>query len=280
LARVYSCSSIVIGHWRAHMPTLSEQLTAYFGRPETAEQLKQLDEAIVAVRDALIAARIVFESLFSGMALMAATIAQRAEENFPSKAYGQYLKDRGADPAWAQSLASLTISLGTRTANESRQLADVVAALRFLAQGNRRKGAILSRARVLLAARDETSILDEIFRKAGLNGTELSELVCLLKGAANGAPLERDRIREIVAEVAPSLPSARGRKVSAASAAHEQFLEMVERWIGPRAYTYSACEDDFVDEQTNATRLEFGDPHFDPRPACQRLAARRKARSN
>lgn len=26
----------------AHMPTLGEQLTAYFGRPEIAEQLKQL----------------------------------------------------------------------------------------------------------------------------------------------------------------------------------------------------------------------------------------------
>jgi hypothetical protein len=255
------------------MPALGEPLAAYFGRPEIAEQLKPLDEALVA-------ARMVFESLFSGMVLMTATIAQRAEENFPSKAYGQYLKDRGVHPVCAQPLAGLAISLGTRTANESRQLADVVAALRFLAQGNRRKGAILSRARVLLAAHDETSMLDEIFRKAGLNGTELSELVCLLKGAVDGAPLERDRIREIAAEVAPSLPSARGRKVSAASAVHEQFLETVDRYIGPRGYTYSAYEDNFIDEQTRATRLEFGDPHFDPRPACQRFAARRKAKSN
>jgi hypothetical protein len=151
--------------------------------------------------------------------------------------------------------------------------------LRFLAQGNRRKRAILSRARVLLAAHDETSMLDEIFGKAVLN-TEQSELVDLLKVAVNGGPLERDRIRKIAAEVAPSLPSARGRKVSAASAVHEQFLETVERYIGPRGYTYSAYEDDFIDEQTNATRLEFGDPHFDPRPAYRRFAARRKARSS
>ncbi len=253
------------------MPTLGEQLTAYFGRPEIAERLKQLDEVLGAVRMA-------YESLFSGMVLMTATIAQRAEENFPSKAYGQYLKDRGVDPVLAQSLGSLTISLGTREANAGRQLVEVVEAFRFLAQGNRRKRAILSRARLLLAARDETSMLDQIFGKAGLNDTELSELVYLLKVAVNGGP--RDRIREIAAEVAPSLPSARGSKVSAASAAHERFLETVERYIGPRGYTYSAYEGDFVDEQTQATRLEFGDPHFDPRPAYQRLAARRKAKSS
>ena len=73
------------------MPTLGEQLTACFGRPEIAEQLKQLDEAFVTTRMA-------YESLFSGMVLMTATIAQRAEENFPSKAYGQYFKDRGVPP--------------------------------------------------------------------------------------------------------------------------------------------------------------------------------------
>ena len=255
------------------MPTLGEQLTAYFGRPEIAEQLKQLDEAFVAVRMA-------YESLFSGMVRMTATIAQRAEENFPSKAYGQYFKEQGVHPVWAQPLGSLTISLGTREANASRQLAGVVEALRFLAQGNRRKGAILFRAWGLLAAHDETSMLDQIFGKAGLNDTELSELVYLLKVFVNGGPLERHRIREIAAEVAPSLPNARGRKVSAASAAHEQLLETVERYIGPRGYTYSACEGDFVDEHTKATRLEFGDPHFDPRPAHWRLAARRKAKSS
>jgi hypothetical protein len=255
------------------MPTHGEQLTAYFGRPEIAEQLKQLYEAFVAVR-------IAYESLFSGMVLMMATIAQRAEENFPSKAYGQYFKDHGVHPVLAQPLGSLTISLGTREANASRQVAEVVEALRFLAQGNRRKRAILFRARGLLAAHDETSMLDQVFGKAGLNDTELSELVYLLKVFVNGGPLERDRIREIAAEVAPSLPSARGRKVSPASAAHEQLLETVEGYIGRRGYTYSACEDDFVDEQTKATRLEFGDPHFDPRPAYQRLAARRKAKSS
>jgi hypothetical protein len=255
------------------MPTLGERIIAHFARPENAEQLKQFGAAL--------GARTLMESvdLVAGVTAMVSAISQRAEENFPSKAYGEYLKDHGVDPDWARSAGSLAISLGTRRANASRQLVEVVEALRFLAQGNRRKRAILSRARVLLAAHDETSMLDEIFGKAVLN-TEQSELVDLLKVAVNGGPLERDRIRKIAAEVAPSLPSARGRKVSAASAVHEQFLETVERYIGPRGYTYSAYEDDFIDEQTNATRLEFGDPHFDPRPAYRRFAARRKARSS
>jgi hypothetical protein len=276
------------------MATLVEDLMAYIARPEIAEKLRQLNEAAAVAGQAAsqifsgmvpmaatIAAVAVqtHSQIISGMVLMAATIAQRAEEKFPSKAYGQYLKDRGVNPFWAQGLGSLAISLGTRTANKSRQLAKVVEALRFLAQRNRRKGAILSRARELLAAGDESSILDEIFRKAGLDGTELSELVYLLKGAVNGGPLERERIREIAAAVVPSLPSARGRKVSAASAAHEEFLKFAEH-LGYWGYTYSDLERDFVDERTKATRLEFGDPDFDPRPAYQRFAARRKARSS
>ena len=89
---------------------------------------------------------------------MAATIGQRAVENFPSKAYGRYFEDCGVKPVWAQPLGSLAISLGTRRANESGQLGAIVEAFRFLAQGNRQKRAILSRAKVLLAAYDETSI--------------------------------------------------------------------------------------------------------------------------
>lgn len=122
-------------------------------------------------------------------------------------------------------------------------------------------------------------MLDEIFGKAGLKGTELSELVYLLKGGVNGEPLERDRIREIAAAVVRSFPSARGPKVSAASAAHEEFLKCA-RIFGPHGYTYSNDKEDFVDERTKATRFEFDDPDFDPRPAYQRFSARRKAKSS
>ena len=140
--------------------------------------------------------------------------------------------------------------------------------MRFLAQGkNRRKGAMLSRFSVLLAAEDDARMVSEIFRKAGLNGTECSEFVSLLSGAVDGGSLERERISELAAQVAPSLPSVRGRKVSPASAAHEGFLETADKLGGRFGYRYSELDKDFIDERTKATRIEFDAPDFDPRPA-------------
>ena len=166
------------------MPTLVDDLMACIVGPEIAEKLRQLNEAAAVAGQAAsqifsgmvpMAATIAAVSvqthsqIISDMVLMAATIAQRAEEKFPSKAYGQYLKDRGVNPIWAQPVGSLTISRGVRRANESLQLGAIVEAFEFLAQGNRQERAILSRAKVLLSAWDETSIVDQIFRDAGLS---------------------------------------------------------------------------------------------------------------
>ena len=256
------------------MRTDDEQLAAFLGSPEITEQLKQLDELHIEIQ----AERKI--KLLS-VVLMAATIARRAEKIFPSRAYSKYFKDRGVNPVIAEALASLTISIGTREPNARRQLVEVVRALRFLTPGkNRRRGAMLSRFAVLLAAEDDASMLSEIFRKAGLNGTEPSEFVSLLRVAADGGPLERKRISELAAQVAPSLPSVRGRKVSPASAAHEGFLEMADDFGGRCGYSYREVDEDFVDERTKATRIEFDDPDFDPRASFRRLAARRKARSS
>jgi hypothetical protein len=148
-------------------------------------------------------------------------------------------------------MGSLVISLGPRRANESRQLGGVVEALRFLSQGGRQKRAILSRAK-LLAAEDERSIVDEIFREAGLSA---EELLYFLKIAVNEGRFERDRIREIAA-VAPSLPNARGRKMSAASAAHEEFLRFARRF-GSFGYT---CSNEKEDLSTSAPK-----PNLTPR---------------
>ena len=68
---------------------------------------------------------------------MASAIAERAEENFPSKAYGPYFEARGFAPFLARGLGSLTISLGTREADEAKRVAPVVDAIRFLARGYR-----------------------------------------------------------------------------------------------------------------------------------------------
>jgi hypothetical protein len=149
--------------------------------------------------------------------------------------------------------------------------------MRFLSQGNRQQRAILPRAKVLLAAWNETSIVDEMFEKSGLSA---AEFLSLLKAVVEGGALERGRIREIAAAVVPSLPSAAGRKVSPASAVHEEFLDSVGSLLGPRGYTWSHEIEDFMDPVTDATRREFGDPDFDPRAAYQRFDARRNAKTS
>jgi hypothetical protein len=202
---------------------------------------------------------------------MASAIAERAEENFPSKAYGPYLEAQGFAPFLARGLGSLTISLGTREADEAKRMAPVVEAIRFLARGDRQKRAILSRAKLVLAASKKTSIVDELFRNAGLHE---GEFLRLLQTVIDGGAINRERIRTIAAAVAPSVRRARGPKITAASAAHELFLETNSSFGLPGGYTWSEDAGDFVDQKTQATRQEFGDPDFSPCSARRRVKRR------
>ena len=96
-----------------------------------------------------------------------------------------------------------------------------VEAIRFLARGERQKRAILSSAKLVLAASKETSIVDKLFRKAGLHE---GEFLRLLQTVIDGRAINRERITTIAAAVAPLVRRARGPKISAASAAHEPSL--------------------------------------------------------
>jgi hypothetical protein len=169
-----------------------------------------------------------------GMFLMASAIAERAEENFPSKAYGPYFEAQGFAPFLARGLGSLTISLGTRQANEARRVAPVAEAIRFLARSDRQRRAILRQAKVVLAASKETSIVDDLFLNSGLSK---GEFLSLLQTLVDGGAIDRERIRAIAAAIALSLPSARGRKTSAASAAHQLFLKTNASFGLPGGYT-------------------------------------------
>ena len=143
------------------MPTLEDHFVAELAGSGVLERLKPWGELAVE-----------FQKMLGGMFLMARAIAERAEENFPSKAYGPYLEARGFAPFLARGLGSLTISLGTREADEAKRVAPVVEAIRFLSRSDRQKRAILSRAKLVLAASKETSIVDEFFRNAGLHEGE------------------------------------------------------------------------------------------------------------
>jgi hypothetical protein len=248
--------------------TLIAHLKQYLARPEVVEQMKPVWAFVGHLLKT-------YARMFQGMFQAAAAIAQRAVESCPSTAYEPLLIEKGVNPVLARGLASLTISRGTRQANESRRLPAVVDAIRFLAKPGRRRLAILRRAEVLLAAWDETSIIETIFDEASLSGVEF---IGLLKSALEGRAVAWRRITEVAATIAPLLSIPRGPKISAASATHEVFLETVAELLAPRAYTRDPITENYTDRWTAATRQEFRDPDFNPQAAHLRAKARRAAK--
>jgi hypothetical protein len=104
-----------------------------------------------------------------------------------------------------------------------------------------------------------------------LRSTEPGSLRSLLELAADG---EASPGLAAAAEAAlATLPrTSFGRPVSAASVAHELLLYVSASYGWRRRYTYKDdAEDKFVDDYTRATRIEFDDPRFDPRPALRRF---------
>jgi hypothetical protein len=160
------------------MPTFADHFGAELARSGFLEHLKPWGELFVQVME-----------MPAGMFLMARAIAEGAEQNFPSKSYGPYFEAQGVAPFLARGLGSLTISRGRRQADEAKRVAPVIEAIRFLAQGDRQRRAILSRARVVLAASKETSIVDELFRNAGLHE---DEFLRLLQTVIDGGAIELD----------------------------------------------------------------------------------------
>jgi hypothetical protein len=247
------------------MPTFADHFVAELARSGVLEHLKPLGELFGE-----------FRKMPGGFLLMVSAIAERAEENFPSKAYGPYLEAQGFAPFLARGLGSLTISLATRQANEATRVAPVAEAIRFLSRSDRQRRAILRQAKVVLAASKETSIIDDLFLNSGLSK---GEFLSLLQTLVDGGATDRERIRAIAAAIALSLPSARGRKTSAASAAHQLFLETNASFGLPGGYTWSEYKCDFVDQKTQATREEFGSPNFSPRSARRRVELRETAKT-
>ena len=239
---------------------LEEYLEEYLAPPDVVEQLKPVEALFVE-----------FSQMFGGMFLMAWTLGDRAAESHPSKAYEPLLIERGVKPVWARPLASLEISRGFRVANESKRAPAVVGAIRFLASPGRSQKAITRQAEVLLAAWNETSIVDTIFDDAHLGQ---SEFIGLLKSVVEGREVTLGRVMEIAAAIARGLSIPRGRKISAASATHEFLLDEAPAVTQVHGYTWDPITDDFCDPLTQATRREFGCANFDPRPAHRRLKRR------
>ena len=208
---------------------------------------------------------------FSGSCKQIKAVVQRVAESPPSRGYEPWLIEHGIDPILARMIAALSVRSGNRSAKERVRLPAVLGALRFLAHHRHNRRTIFRRVEVLLAAWEETSIIETIFDDADLNEFEFIQS---LKSVVEGHEVAYHRLKEIAACLAPHLPTRRGPKVSAASAAHEFFLENVVMPRKPRAYTWNELEGKCTDPVTEATRREFECGHFDSRPAYRRLKAR------
>lgn len=192
----------------------------------------------------------------------------RALASPPSLGYEPMLRKMNFGPIPARELAYIAIRRGHRSANDTARRPAVVDAIRFLATPGHRGQSIARKAAVLLAACRQTSVIEEIFDDAGLHE---GEFIKLLESAVDGDTAVHSRLCAIAATVATRLSVPRGPQISAASAAHELLSEEMGQ-----GYTYSPDLEDFTDELTKATRIEFGDPNFDPRPAVRRARARQK----
>jgi hypothetical protein len=201
------------------------------------------------------------------LALMGSNLSRIAELP-PSRGYEPALVQSGIHTVAARGIAFFAVRTGRRLASESKRRRPVFDAIRFLAKP-RQKRAILSRAKILLAAWDETSIIETVFDEIGLQETEF---IKLLQAVVQGQTTDLSRLAKICAAIAPSLSLDRGPKVSAPSAAHKFILEsgikLTKKRLPYARRDRTARNDDAL---TEATRLEFDVPDFDSRPSRRRL---------
>jgi hypothetical protein len=192
----------------------------------------------------------------------------RISELPPSRGYELLLVANGWNSIAARGLAATAVRSGKRQAQESKRHRPVCGAIRFLAVPGRQKRAILARAKVLIAAWKETSIIETMFDKAGLDETEF---IKLLEAASKGGSIDCRRLAEIAAEIAPHLSLSRGPKISAPSATLEFILKSGGEFLKKRPPSSRRNRsDDYCDALTEATRREFATSDFDSRSARRR----------
>ena len=204
---------------------------------------------------------------FNRVLARACEAAGRLEDMPPSPGYEPLLVEHGQHLVVARFFSYVWKGLAKKMADEARTQRTVAEAIRFLAQPGRTKRAISRRAVVLLE-----SNLVRIFDGVDVS---VSEFVESLEAVVRGDHTASQRVREIAAVLTPHLSVRRGRRVSAASSAHEMLLSLTSG-----SYTWDDLIRDYSDPQTGATRLAFGDPDFDPRPAHRRRKERLRLKSS
>jgi hypothetical protein len=197
-----------------------------------------------------------------------------SERDPESKGYARLFEVNAVDPIRAQKLASDAIQHGRRTVENNEWIAVAYDAVRFLASSHHRLS-VRRHANLLLRVSQKTSIIPALFAKAGLNEDEF--LFLLYRVVHTNGFVNFDRLRAIASQLQPFLSLPRGRKVTAASAAHEHVMRqgIVFRIVPPEWRTnWRGRGNEHVDALTLATRREFDDPTFQPRSARVRFEAR------
>jgi len=188
-----------------------------------------------------------------------------------NRGYVKYLVGLGYNPHIAGFLAANAVAIGQRRERGARMFSKVSAAFRFIATPARGKKAFLRNARILLAASEQTSLLRLLFPERPLLELDFWRT---LRWTIDGDESARQRLTEIAGEVAHRVSVPPGRKITAASAAHEYILDYALTFLR-RKYTRDPVESSYDDPLSQATQEEFGIRKFDPRPAYRRLLQKR-----
>jgi hypothetical protein len=190
--------------------------------------------------------------------------------------YEALLAEHGDHPVTARMTSHILVQATTADAKRATQAEQIVRAIRILAKPRCRAGTILDNAEYLLSA-SQTMATFNAFAECG---QRVLDFVASLELAVKGDNDAFQRVQEIAKSVAPRLYIPRGRKVRPEILAHELLLWNLNEKGRKGLYTWNYETEDFTDPRTQATRLAFGNPDFDPTSAVRRYKRRVKRQTN
>lgn len=192
----------------------------------------------------------------------------------PSLGYEPLLMQAGVDQFAARAIAKFAVRQGRRRVEDGKFYREVSRDIRFLAKAPRQRAAICRCARRLQNAGKMTPFVADLLHEASVDE---GEFMRLLEAVVEGRKAELRRIFRLAAATAPHLSGHRGPKISAPSATHEFLLgHKLLVPLGPWPKVRQEYAAEYVDALTAATRKEFGNADFDPRPARRRTRRRQK----
>ena len=242
------------------MPTLLDVLHI-LGRSEAADAIQLTFDGW--------ATSILQKTLDSEGARRAATQDLWSRWLTPSPGYEPFLVKQGWSPAAARSFSTLVVDLSRRQFRESQACRSVSEDIKFIREPGRQRAALIRRIKQLHTTFEENcrSISKFLFDVGILPSDFFSLTQCAAKGDHAKIPTLLRWPQKL------RLPASlkKGLKITPSSYAYEFFLADkfgLLKGTLPKADRNRAAE--YVNSLTEATRKEFGEPNFDPRPAQRR----------